>query len=225
MTAADEAEGFELAVGGDAGDREDQAIAEAVDEATGPRDAGQAGLGELQVGDALAAQVIDEPGPTGRGVPGEHVRVAGQVGTEPFGQVGLGPGTGELAHVVVGGQSVELEDAGRADRCHGGVELTGRLGVNHPVGRRQCGGVGSHSRREGEVGLDDCRVVEGVPRGGLVRFGRERVVVGLVNRGQQVPPLVVGGGDERVLRFVLPERVDVVATERGGWARTGRDRR
>ena len=98
---------------------------------------GQPGCGELEVGGSVAAEVGDEVGPAGGGVPGLDVGVAGEVEAEPVGEVGLGPGAGEAGGVVVQGEPVELEDPFGADRCGVGVVGAGDLGVDLPVGGGQ----------------------------------------------------------------------------------------
>ena len=86
VTAADEPE--DLPVGQDG---EHDAVAEAVDESAGAGDGDQPGGGELLVGDAVASQMVGKGGPAGGGQAGSVVGVAGEVGAEPFGQVGLAP--------------------------------------------------------------------------------------------------------------------------------------
>lgn len=136
VTAADEAEGFELAVGSAAGDGEDDAVAEPVDEPARAGGRGQTGLGELEVAGAVAAKVTDEVGPAGRGVPGADVGVAGEVDPDTVDEVALRPGPGETGGVVIQCEPVELENPGLADGCGVGVVGAGELHVDLPVGGR-----------------------------------------------------------------------------------------
>ena len=78
VSAADEPE--HLAV---VDDREDDAVAEPVDETAGAGDGGHPGGDHLLVGDAAAAEMVDQSGPAGRGLAGPEARVIGQVLAEP----------------------------------------------------------------------------------------------------------------------------------------------
>jgi len=72
-------------------DREDDAVAEPVDETAGAGDGGHAGGGHFIAGDSAAAEMVDQSGPAGRGLAGPEAYVFGQVLAEPVGQVLVSP--------------------------------------------------------------------------------------------------------------------------------------
>lgn len=108
MAAGDEAE--DLAV---MGDREDRAVAEAVDQVAGGGLLGDAGEDHLAVGDSQSAEVADEGGPAVGGVAGSVAGIACDVGVEPVDEVVVCPGVGEAGLVELGGQFVDVGEAFR----------------------------------------------------------------------------------------------------------------
>ncbi len=128
MASADEAERQQLAVG-ESGDRQDEAVAEPVDEATVTSNRGEPGLAQFEICGTKTTQVVDERCPASGCVPRLHVGgIAGEVHAEPACQVVLGPRSAEPRGIEVTRQLVELEDAraahGGAHRC---VELACRV--------------------------------------------------------------------------------------------------
>ena len=79
VASADEPEHLSVVVG----DGEDDPVAEAVDESAGAGGGGDPGGEHLLVGDAAAVEVVDQPGPAGRGLAGPEPGVAGQVLPHP----------------------------------------------------------------------------------------------------------------------------------------------
>ena len=69
-------------------DREDDAVAEPVDEMAGAGNGGHPGGGHLLAGDSAAAEMVDQSGPAGRGLAGPEAQVIGQVLAEPVSRVG-----------------------------------------------------------------------------------------------------------------------------------------
>ena len=97
-------------------DREQDPVAEPVDEAAGAGGDGQAGGEQLGVAHAAAAEVVGQAGPPGGGLPRPVERVAVQVDTEPLEEVVPSPGVGERLLVEARGGLVQLRDPFRADR-------------------------------------------------------------------------------------------------------------
>ena len=93
VAASDEAEDLVVV-----GDRQDDTVAEPVDQGPGAGPGGQAGLEELVVGDAAPAEVVDQGGPAGGCVPGGDVRVGAPAGQS---LVEVGPGPGGVDPVAV----------------------------------------------------------------------------------------------------------------------------
>ena len=116
VAAADEAEDLGPPVAGD-GDGEGDAVAEPVDEPSGRGDGGDTGGDHLLVGDAVAAQVGDEVGPPGGCLAGPVVRVAGEVGPEPVGEVVASPRVGEPGLEEGLGELVDVEHPVTGDRA------------------------------------------------------------------------------------------------------------
>jgi hypothetical protein len=201
---------------------EDESVPEPVDDPSVAGGGGQAGLGELEVGCAVAAQVADEVGPSGGCVAGLHVRVAGQVGPYPLGEVGLSPRAGEALGVEVQRDAVQLENPRGADRGGVGVVGAGQLRVDLAVGGRQDAGELAGSRCPGQGAGDVVAALRPVGRvGGDVEVGLTDVGGRLVLciRGLQVLPLLLGGRAVRLVE-VVPEGVGLVVVRlevRPGW--------
>ena len=95
VAAADEAE--DLAV---VDDREDDAVAEPVDQTAGAGPGGHPGGEHLVVGDAAAAEVVDQAGPPAGAWPGRNRGSSVEVLAEPVGEVVPGPTMPEPAAEV-----------------------------------------------------------------------------------------------------------------------------
>lgn len=151
VAAADEPEHPPAGV---VGNRQDDPVTEPVDEAGVPGGRGQPGGLQFGAGDALAAQVIQQPGPPGRGVSGADVRMAGDVAAETVDQVVAGPATGrQLLLVVVQRHRVDLRQTLHGDRrlLRLGSAVVGPLQVG--VGRLQRSHEPAVLRGQGQPGV------------------------------------------------------------------------
>jgi len=86
MLSTDESE--DLAV---VDDREDDPVAETVDQSAGACKSGDTGDGHFLIGDPVPPQMVNEVGPAGGCVTGLEPGVVGDVSAEPVGQVLLRP--------------------------------------------------------------------------------------------------------------------------------------
>jgi hypothetical protein len=107
VASADEAAHFAVVV-----DRRDEPVAEAVDDAPGAGVGAEAGGHDVGVGRAEAVQVLGERGPRCGGVAGLESFVAGEVVTEPAGDVGGGPRVGVVGTEEVQRVLIEFDEPG-----------------------------------------------------------------------------------------------------------------
>jgi hypothetical protein len=98
-------------------DREDDPVAEAVDEPAGACHSGDTGDDHFVVGDAMLPEVGDEVGPAGGCLAGLESPVVGDVLAEPVGEIVLSPRPREVAAEIGRGELVDLEHAFSADRA------------------------------------------------------------------------------------------------------------
>src|SRR5512133_3814044 len=92
-------------------DREDNPVAEAVDEPAGACHGGDTGGDHFVVADPMLSEVVDEVGPAGGCLAGLESRVVGDVLAESVGQIVLSPRRRKVPAEIGEAQLVDLDHA------------------------------------------------------------------------------------------------------------------